>query len=77
MTAPKATVRRRRLRSDTGTIPQHVAAWFAGQHEPTPWEALLPDEQGKVPIWWRKWLSEHPGAMPPPDCPWIQWEAAA
>jgi hypothetical protein len=76
MTAPRATTRARRSTGAAGTIPPAVAAWFAGQAVPTPWEALLPDTEANVSAWWRAWLAAHPGAAQPANAPWIQWGSA-
>ena len=76
MTAPKATTRARRSGSGAGNIPAAVAAWFAGQAYPVPWEALLPSDAEQVPAWWRQWAVEHPGTTPPAGAPWLQWGTA-
>lgn len=76
MTEARSTRRRRRGTNDADSIPPAVAAWFAGQAFPVPWEALLRPDSESVPGWWREWAAAHPGATPPADVTWISWGTA-
>ena len=69
MTAPKATVRRRR-RDPVDDIPADLAAWFSGEPRPEgepeiPWSALVFPDFALLHERWRAWKKSNPGAKPP------------
>ena len=69
MTAPKATIRRRR-RDPADDIPADLAAWFAGEPRPegepaTPWSALVFPDYVLLAERWRAWKKANPAAKPP------------
>jgi hypothetical protein len=63
VTAPKSTLRRRRL-IPGGRIPDDLVRWFSGI-DPMPWSALLWPDNELLADRWRAWLKDHPGAKPP------------
>jgi hypothetical protein len=64
MTAAKSTMRRRRAGGGSARIPAPIAAWFAGERRFT-WYAYAWPWRFALPVYWRAWHEEHPGAVRP------------
>lgn len=72
MTARKATLRTRRRTAGATNVPKFIGQWFAGERSFSVLAASWP-HRFAIPDYWAAWLTEHPGAVPPPNLrPYLQ-----